>query len=111
MCAAWQSSLPAEIATALSVAVPNQQSAAAALNLAQTAALCRDYGAREKAIRLLAGVGLAVLVHKEICTRRNIITTFPARSLLQITLYFARKHGNGPLDRTELPNVVLCEHG
>jgi superfamily I DNA/RNA helicase len=35
MCAARKSSLPAEIATALSVAVPNQQSAAAALNLAQ----------------------------------------------------------------------------
>jgi hypothetical protein len=25
--------------------------------------------------------------------------------------YFARKHGNGPLDTTELPNVVLSEHG
>ena len=57
MCAARKSSLPAELATALSVAVANQQSAAAAINLAQTAALCKDYGLRENAIRLLANRG------------------------------------------------------
>jgi hypothetical protein len=42
MCASHKSSLPTELATALSVAKPNQQSAAIALNLAQTAALCAD---------------------------------------------------------------------
>jgi hypothetical protein len=57
MCAARKGSLQAELATALSAAVPNQQSAAAALSLAQTAALCRDYGIRENAIRLLANRG------------------------------------------------------
>jgi hypothetical protein len=57
MCAARKPSLPTELATALSVAKPNQQSAAVALNLAQTAALCRDYRARENAIRVLAERG------------------------------------------------------
>ena len=57
MCAARKRSLPAELSAALSMALPNQQSAAAALNLAQTAALCKDYGLRENAIRLLADRG------------------------------------------------------
>jgi hypothetical protein len=48
---------PAELTTALSAAVPNQQSATVALNLAQAAALCRDYGAREGAISVLANRG------------------------------------------------------
>jgi TPR repeat protein len=57
MCAVRKNSLPGELATALSSAVPNKQSARDALNLAQTAALCTDYGARENAIRLLAERG------------------------------------------------------
>jgi len=57
MCAARKNSLPGELATALSASVPNKQSARDALNLAQTAALCGDYGARENAIRLLATHG------------------------------------------------------
>jgi hypothetical protein len=56
-CAARKSSLPSELENAVSVAKPNQQSAVVALNLAQTAALCRDYGARENAIRILANRG------------------------------------------------------
>jgi hypothetical protein len=48
---------PAELATAFSAAVPNQQSGAIALNLAQTAARCGDYVAREDAIRVLANRG------------------------------------------------------
>ena len=39
------------------MAKPNQQSAAVALNLAQTAGLCRDYELRENAIKLLATRG------------------------------------------------------
>ena len=57
ICAARKGKLPAELATALSAAVPNQQSAGAALTLAQTAGLCRAYGLRENAIRLLATRG------------------------------------------------------
>ena len=57
MCAVRKNKLPSELATALSVAKPNQQSAAVALNLAQTAALCRDYGLRENAIHALADRG------------------------------------------------------
>jgi TPR repeat protein len=53
-CAARKS---AELAAALSVAVPNQQSAGVALNLAQTAAMCSDYATRENAIRVLANRG------------------------------------------------------
>jgi hypothetical protein len=48
---------PAELTTALSAAIPNQQSATVALNLAQTAARCNDYEARENAIRVLANRG------------------------------------------------------
>ena len=53
-CAARKS---AELAAALSIAAPNQQSATVALTLAQTAAMCSDYTARENAIRVLANRG------------------------------------------------------
>jgi hypothetical protein len=57
MCAARKNSLSSELATAVSLAKPNQQSAAVALRLAQTAALCRDYELRENAIQVLATRG------------------------------------------------------
>jgi len=57
ICMARTKSSPSELATALSAAVPNQRSATVALNLAQTAALCRNYQAREDAIRTLANRG------------------------------------------------------
>jgi hypothetical protein len=60
------------------VAKPNQQSAAVALNLAQTAGLCRDYELRENAIKLLATRGdakaqriLATFIFSE---RRRFVT-------------------------------------
>jgi hypothetical protein len=49
--------LSKELATALSAAVPNQQSATIAVNLAQTAGLCKDNELRENAVRLLAERG------------------------------------------------------
>jgi hypothetical protein len=57
LCADRKTTLPGELSAALSVAKPNQQSATVALNLAQTAGLCRDYALRENAIQLLANHG------------------------------------------------------
>jgi hypothetical protein len=57
MCAARKNGLPGELATALSTAKANQESATVALGLADTAALCGQYALRENAIRLLATRG------------------------------------------------------
>jgi hypothetical protein len=57
VCAARKSSLPSELANALSAAKANQESGTVALGLAQTAALCRQYELRENAILVLAARG------------------------------------------------------
>ena len=57
VCAAHRTSLASELATALSAAKANQQSATVALDLAQIAASCSQYELRESAIRVLATRG------------------------------------------------------
>jgi TPR repeat protein len=56
-CALRMRDLPAELGAALSKAVPNEPSAAAAREMAQFAAFCQDYALRDKAIRSLANRG------------------------------------------------------
>ena len=137
MCAVRKNSLPRELATALSAAVPNKQSARDALNLAQTAALCRDYVPRENAIRLLAERGDAKAqrilgnlftfggstiakdraegmtwyrragAQGDLFARNFYRDLSSAFTTTNHPLYFARKHGNGPLGRAKLPSFVL----